>query len=248
YLADFGALNEKSEDTESQLRTLNFQSVRQTRKLWQQSLFVRWEHEKFDAGDESGTINLILPGVSWSRTLTRGGANPYWGNHLAVQFMGGHTSLFSDINLFKTVLSMKWLRTFRSKHKLIMSLDYGAIASDEFSQIPASHRFYVGGDRSIRGFKYRSISPEDDDGNLLGGRFKEVGSIEYDYNFFEKWSAAVFLDAGRAFDKFDERYHVGTGVGVRWQSPVGPLRLDMGFGISEVDIPILFHLSIGPEL
>lgn len=248
YLADFGALNEKTDDARSQLRTINFQRVRETSKRWQESVFIRWEHEKFEAADENDTINLLLPGISWSRTLTKGGTNPTWGNHLSVQFMGGHSDFFSDIDVFRSVLSMKWLRTLKTKHKLIMSLDYGAIASEDFDRVPTSHRFYVGGDRSVRGFKYRSISPENDDGELLGGRYMEVGSIEYDYNFYEKWSVATFLDAGRAFEHFDERYRVGTGVGIRWQSPVGPLRIDLGVGISEDDNPVLFHLSLGPDL
>ncbi len=248
WLADFGALNEETEDAESQLRTLNFQRVRQTSEFWQESVFIRWEHEKFVAADENGTINLLLPGVSWSRTKSRGGLIPSWGNQFSVQFMGGSTAAFSDINLLRSVLSLKWLRTLYTKHKLILSLEYGAITSNDFDRLPTSHRFYVGGDRSVRGFRYRTISPEDDEGNLLGGRFKEVGSIEYDYAFKEKWSLATFIDAGRAFDKFDERYRVGTGIGIRWHSPVGPLRLDLGVGISEEDTPILFHMSLGPDL
>ena len=248
FLIDFGALNEDTEDTHSQLRTLNFQRVRRTSNQWQESVFVRWEHEKFEAADESDTINLILPGVSYSRTLTQGGANPSRGSQIAVQFLGGNTQLFSDINLFKSTVQFKWLRTLIPKHKVIGSLAYGAISTDSFSRVPTSHRFYVGGDRSIRGFRYRSLSPEDDEGNLLGGRFMETGSLEYDYNIFGRWSVAAFVDAGRAFDHFDAAYQVGTGGGIRWQSPVGPIRLDIAFGISEEDVPVRFHLSVGPDL
>ena len=248
FLIDTGALNEDTEDTRSQLRTLNFQRVRRTSNQWQESVFVRWEHEKFEAADESDTINLILPGVSYSRTLSQGGANPTRGSHIAVQFLGGNTRLFSDINLFKSTVQFKWLRTLIPKHKVIASLAYGAISTDSFSRVPTSHRFYVGGDRSIRGFRYRSLSPEDDEGNLLGGRFMETGSVEYDYNFFGRWSVAAFVDAGRAFDHFDAAYQVGTGGGIRWQSPVGPIRLDVAFGVSEDDVPVRFHLSVGPDL
>lgn len=248
YLIDFGALNEDTEDTRSQLRTLNFQHVRQTPKLWQESVFIRWENEKYEVSDESSRVNLILPGVSWSRTRTRGDVLNLSGEQLSLQLMGAHTDVFSDVSLLKSVLSMKWLHSFTDRHRLITSLSYGAIASKQFSKVPASHRFYIGGDRSIRGFDYRSISPEDEDGDLTGGRFKEVGSIEYNYRFYEKWSVATFMDAGRSFDHFDERYRVGAGLGLRWLSPVGPFRIDLGFGISEDDMPWLVHISLGPDL
>lgn len=248
YLIDFGALNEDSEDTRSQLRTLNFQHVRQTPKQWQESVFLRWENEKYEVSGESNRINLILPGVSWSRTRTRGNAANLSGDQLSLQVMGAHTDFFSDVSLLKSVLSMKWLHSFTDRHRLITSLSYGAIASEKFSKVPASHRFYIGGDRSIRGFDYRSISPTDEDGDLTGGRFKEVGSVEYNYRFYDKWSVATFIDAGRSFDHFDERYWVGAGFGLRWLSPVGPFRIDLGFGVSEDDIPWLIHISLGPDL
>lgn len=248
FLIDFGALNEDTEDTRSQLRTLNFQHVRQTPKLWQESVFIRWENEKYEVSNESSRINLILPGVSWSRTRTRGDAVNLSGDQLSVQVMGAHTDLFSDVSLLKSVLSMKWLHSFTDRHRLITSLSYGAIASEQFSKVPASHRFYIGGDRSIRGFDYRSISPADENGDLTGGRFKEVGSVEYNYRFYDKWSVATFLDAGRSFDHFDERYRVGAGLGLRWLSPVGPFRIDLGFGVSEDDMPWLVHISLGPDL
>ncbi|MDO6461442.1 autotransporter assembly complex family protein [Granulosicoccaceae sp. 1_MG-2023] len=248
FLIDYGALNEDTEDTRSQLRTLSFQRVRQTSRKWQESVFVRWEHEKFEASDENDTINLILPGISYARTLSQGGANPTRGSHIGVQFLGGSTRLFSDIDMFKSTLQLKWLRTLMPKHKVLASLAYGAISTDSFSRVPSSHRFYVGGDRSIRGFRYHSLSPEDEDGDLVGGRYMETGSLEYDYTIFGRWSVAAFVDAGRAFDHFDAAYHVGTGGGVRWQSPVGPIRLDIAFGVSEDDIPVRFHISVGPDL
>ncbi len=248
FLIDFGAQNEDSKDTRSQLRTLNFQHVRRTPKLWQESVFVRWENEKYEVSGESDRVNLILPGVSWSRTRTQGKASKLSGDQLSLQVMAAHTDVFSDVSLLKSVLNMKWLYPLNDRHRFIMSLSYGAIATSEFSKVPASHRFYIGGDRSIRGFDYRSISPEDDNGDLTGGRFKEVGSVEYNYRFYEKWSLAAFLDAGRSFDHFDERYRVGAGLGLRWLSPVGPFRIDLGFGVSEDDIPWLVHISLGPDL
>ncbi len=248
WLTDLGALNEHSQDARSQLRTLNFQRIRETNSRWKESVFIRWEHEKFEAANESHTINLVLPGISWSRIRTKGGIDPSFGNQFSLQFMGANTNFFSDIDVLKSVVSLKWLSTLFQAHKMILRLDYGAISTNDFDRLPTSHRFYVGGDQSVRGFRYNTISPENDDGELTGGRFKEVASMEYNYRFKENWSAALFLDAGRAFDHFDERYRVGTGFGVRWHSPVGPLRLDLGFGISETDIPILFHLSIGPDI
>jgi translocation and assembly module TamA len=101
----------------------------------------------------------------------------------------------------------------------------------------------------VRGYPYKSLGPEDADGDLIGGHYLTTASIEYAHYFGESWGMAVFSDAGRAFSDGSEPLHVGAGFGFRWRSPVGPLRIDIGFPLddTEYSTPRL-HLSIGPEL
>jgi len=121
-----------------------------------------------------------------------------------------------------------------------------------------SHRFFAGGDQSIRGFDYQSQGPTitvNSDTQtkelVVGGRYLAVGSLEYQYYFAPAWRAALFTDGGNAFDfreseNFDLLYSVGTGV--HWISPIGPVRLDVAYGLSESDPEVKFHITIGAEL
>ena len=133
----------------------------------------------------------------------------------------------SDIDIYKSTLSYKWLKAFDKKNTFILSLQYGAIESNDFRRVPVSQRFFAGGDRSIRGFKYQSVSPRNPAGDAVGGRYLEVTSVELNHRFRPRWAAAAFIDTGRAFNNFDSAYSVGAGVGIRWLSPVGPFRVDI---------------------
>lgn len=126
--------------------------------------------------------------------------------------------------------------------------DASTIVTENFEDVPYNLRFFAGGDQSIRGYDYKSLSTEKN-GYLIGGQNLAVGSLEYNYQFIPKWRGAVFVDAGNAFDKnFNDPVKIGAGIGVRWSSPVGPIRVDVGAGVSEKNIPIRLHFFIGPQL
>ena len=86
-----------------------------------------------------------------------------------------------------------------------------------------------GGDDSIRGYKFESLGPLDVDGNVVGGNRLAVASIEYEYPIGEQWSVAVFADAGNAYRDGDFNSVSGVGAGLRWHSPLGPIRFDVAF-------------------
>ncbi len=92
------------------------------------------------------------------------------------------------------------------------------------------------------------MSPTNDSGDLVGGQYMLTGSIEYGYQFLPSWRAAVFVDAGDAFDRMPDTFHKGAGVGLRWISPVGPVRLDFAWAVSEPGKPFHLHFSMGPDL
>lgn len=96
--------------------------------------------------------------------------------------------------------------------------------------VPEKLRFLAGGDESVRGYAYRSLGPVEN-GLIVGGRVMAVGSLEIARpimpSFQSLWGAA-FIDAGNAASRWNDFKPVlGYGVGVRWRSPVGPLRVDM---------------------
>jgi translocation and assembly module TamA len=133
-------------------------------------------------------------------------------------------------------------------HQFVGRGDLGYIVTDDFDGVPYNLRYFAGGDQSVRGYDYESLSPEED-GLLLGGQVLAVGSLEYNYQFRDGWRAAVFADAGNAYDEnFSNETKYGVGVGVRWASPVGPIRVDVAAGVSEDSVPIRLHFFIGPPL
>ncbi len=75
-----------------------------------------------------------------------------------------------------------------------------------------------------------------------------VGSLEYDYRIKKDWSVAAFVDTGDAFDD-NPNLKTGVGFGVRWHSPVGPIRVDLASGLNKPPgSKIRLHLNIGPDL
>ncbi|MFV0276754.1 MAG: BamA/TamA family outer membrane protein, partial [Parahaliea sp.] len=75
-----------------------------------------------------------------------------------------------------------------------------------------------------------------------------VASLEYEYTFMPDISAAAFVDAGNAFNRWEDyEARVGTGLGLRWRSPVGLVRIDLGFPLDEADESFQFYITVGPE-
>jgi translocation and assembly module TamA len=76
-----------------------------------------------------------------------------------------------------------------------------------------------------------------------------VGSIEYEYRFLDQWGGAVFLDAGQAFNNTEDYTTLkkGAGTGVRWYSPVGPIRLDLAFGLDKEETAWRIHFNLGMD-
>jgi len=100
-------------------------------------------------------------------------------------------------------------------------------------RLPKSLRFFAGGGNSVRGFDFESLGERNSSNRNRGGKQLIDLSLEYQHPINESWSAAVFVDSGNAFDDFDDiGLKVGVGFGARWKSPVGPVRIDIGFPLS----------------
>ena len=100
----------------------------------------------------------------------------------------------------------------------------------------------------MRGFDYKSLGPVNEQGEIIGGKNLLTGSLEYEYPVREKWGLAVFVDSGNAFNNFnDYELFTGVGIGLRWHSPIGPIRLDLAQDVEQERSPRL-HLSMGLDL
>lgn len=242
-------------------------SVRPSPDDWQRTLSLRYRIDRVDvrfddlaaaravdASTDSTSLGLtqqvLLAGYALNKLVSVGGVDPHQGLRQLYQIELGSQALLSDVNV--AILRAGWraIQSFTEArtHQLVGRLDLATILTDDFEQVPFNLRFFAGGDQSIRGYDYKSLSTVRD-GDLSGGQNLAVGSLEYNYRFLPSWRGAVFVDAGNAFDeKFADDVKVGAGVGVRWSSPIGPIRIDVAAGLSEPSVPIRLHFFIGPSL
>jgi translocation and assembly module TamA len=219
---------------------------------WQRSAFLRLEQETFVQGLEpEQTTRLLTPGFTLSRLRSKGGLDINWGDKQTITTEFASESLFSDINMFRVTAASKWVRSYDA-HRFSWRAELGGIVTNDFDQIPSSLRFFTGGDQSVRGFDYKTLSPfeldTDGESELTGGQYLAVASIEYSYPVAENWRAAAFVDAGNASDDLFKDTAIGIGFGAIWISPIGPVRLYLAKGKSNFGSTRYFHISMGPSL
>ena len=122
-----------------------------------------------------------------------------------------------------------------------------AILMEEVDNLPPSIRFFAGGDNNLRGYAYESVSPLNNEGELIGGRYMATASLEYQYRVTGNWWLATFADYGSAWSNTPD-WKRGVGVGVRWGSPIGAVLIDFAWGLDAEGSPFQLHFSLGPEL
>jgi translocation and assembly module TamA len=173
---------------------------------------------------------------------------------VTVELRAGSNAIGSDVDFVQARAEGKWIHSFGRRNRLLLRAELGTTVSDQFPEFPPSLRFYAGGDNSVRGYGYKEIGQFIEDANgrrfVFGGKHLMVGSVEYERMFSRQWGGAVFVDAGDAFDSFSRRdVQVGIGVGARWRSPVGPVRIDIAHGLGDAaQQSVRLHVSIGPDL
>ena len=169
------------------------------------------------------------------------------GGTLMLRGGGGDGGSFAQVDA-----SAQWFHGFDPQSRMIVRGEIGHTFSGELLDMPPSLRFYAGGDRSIRGYGWREVGPRirnsAGDEFAVGARNLLVGSVEYERYFKGPWGAAVFVDSGSAFDGTSPDMHTGVGIGLRWRSPVGPVRIDLAHGLDHPDSPFTIHLNIGADL
>ncbi|SFB04245.1 autotransporter secretion outer membrane protein TamA [Pseudomonas sp. NFIX10] len=215
---------------------------------WQRVVSLKWQREEYRLGDDAGLSTLLMPGVSYSYLRSDNRIDPHNGYRLQFDTKVAKEGLGSDNNLVYGTAMVKGLTTVFDKHRLLARAQIGGSATNGYKSIPPSLRFFAGGDQSVRGYDYQSLSPENSEGDHIGGRYMVAGSLEYQYSIAEKWRVATFIDQGNAFNSLElPSLKTGVGVGVRWVSPVGPIRLDLAHAMDD-EGGIRLHFSMGPEL
>lgn len=239
--------------------------IKGSRKEWQHIFGVRY---RLDRITQNGVVDVddipdaflipgsneeqesLLFGYEATKTTSDNRVNPTRGFKQSYKIQMGSESLLTDTDM--AIVNTTWKALYslgkNDNHQFVGGLDVGYIFAKDFQQVPYNLRFFAGGDQSLRGFDYKSLSPVEY-GYEVGGQALAVGSVEYNYQFKEGWRAAIFSDVGNAYNKnFSNDTEYSIGLGIRWKSPIGPIRLDLASGISDPDRPIRLHFYIGSQL
>ncbi len=192
--------------------------------------------------------NLLIPAITYRKTVSDDPVYTSNGFRLSLDLRGSLSGIVSDVTFLQTTLRGKYIRSFGNHSRFIARADLGATFVPDFIDLPASIRFFAGGDNSIRGFDLQTVGARNAEGLVVGGKFLTVGSLEYEHRIFGNWSGAVFTDFGSAFDTFSDDFVYSTGAGIRWRTPIGLIRLDLAVAISEPGNPLRLHINVGPDL
>lgn len=215
---------------------------------WLYTYALNYEHE-FSRADKEKTTNLVLPSLTVFRTRTDGNPYPLHGWTFTARISGAPETLGSDVSFLQFYTRAKFIQAL-PVGRLLLRGEFGTTQVDDINDLPVTKRFYAGGDTSVRGYNYESLGPSViDEGveKVIGGKNLLVGSIEYDYLIRDKWAVATFYDIGNAAQDFAPVFKSSAGVGVRWISPVGPVRLDFAQALDdEKGWKIVF--TMGPDL
>ena len=165
--------------------------------------------------------------------------------------LGVGTTLGNEKKPFTRVLG-SWLGVLpmgERRGRLAMRAQAGAVIAADSAQLPSTQLFRTGGDSTVRGYSYRSIGIEAASGIVRPGRYMSVGSIEWQRPIYSgdlptEWEHTIFMDAGAVADSIGSlRPKVGIGTGARWRSPVGPLQVDIAYGVETKKLRL--HMSVG---
>jgi translocation and assembly module TamA len=250
YLLRSGFKNVDLNDTKSVMSKVLVSRNWDLSSGWQRAVNLTWRLDHFTQGLVINTTMLLYPGVSVNSTRSRGGLMPTWGDSQRYSIDLSNTTWGSGVDFALMQAQNVWIRTLADKHRFVMRGQVGWIETNDFNKVPPDLRFFAGGDRSIRGYKYKGISPRNKDSKLIGASKILTGSLEYQYNLTGKWWGAVFVDSGEAVDDIKQsNIKTGAGIGVRWQSPVGSVKLDIAVPVGDKDTNgVQFYIGLGPEL
>jgi len=229
--------------------TLQWQRHQVINEYWKRVLLLKYEREDND----NQLLNLIIPGISYTRSRRHGGITPYWGDRQFISLEASNKKWGSTSDFYKVTMRSNWLRQINETHQILLKFEVGYISANTIDDVPTSLRYFGGGDNNLRAYDFKTVSPLDDKNVARGALTQILGTIEYSYPVWEKWRLAAFYDVGYIGDTFFETPYADAGLGVRWETPVGLVRLDFAKGVRSSDVGDFdrpFHISfaIGLDL
>ncbi|MGZ4960090.1 MAG: autotransporter assembly complex protein TamA [Methylomonas sp.] len=215
---------------------------------WQQTLFLDWLYENFTIDTEPQDTLLLVPGGTWLRSVSDNPMRPKRGYRLEFNIAGSYKNPISEASFAQGSASAVWMHPVFDQGRVIVRGEQGVTAVDDFGKLPTTYRFYAGGMNSIRGYAYKELGPKNARGRVVGGQFLSMVSLEYEHAVLENWGAAAFIDSGNAYNLDSISIKTGVGLGVRWYSPIGLVRLDFALPLDQAKDSFQIHFAAGARL
>ncbi len=224
-------------------------SLNQNRWGGRRRLSLAFEHESWAFGDlNRRSATHLIPAINYNRKVADDPLFTRRGYSVNLTLLGSAENVLADTTFIQAHVSGRAVLPLGAKGRFLLRAEYGATETDDFIDLPPSKRFFAGGAGSVRGYGYEEISPRDAQRNLIGGQYIATASVEADYLFWGNFGLAVFYDVGNVADDPNMDLLAGAGIGFRYRSPVGMIRLDLAHPFDDPDSSFAFHISIGPDL
>lgn len=243
-----GLTNEDLGDIESRRTTLGVSHLTMRGGGWQRTLFTDILDERTSQPTEPDfTDTLIVPGISMEKRVADDLLFPRRGFRLRGEVRGSHSALGASTDFLRFDVEANRVNSIGDNWRFFTRSRLGVSLLDEFATLPASQRFFAGGDQSVRGYRFNKLGPTDSEGNTIGGRHLLYGSVEAERRVWGRVALAGYVDAGNALDNFSDGLEASVGFGVNVHTPIGTLRVSLARSVTESK-STLFHLTIQPDL
>ena len=216
---------------------------------WQRVLRVALaEEESIEADRTSSTNFYIVPSIGYATLpsyIVGGRKRPY---SFSAELRGSPETLGSDASFLQLRLKGERIFDLSELWHLHLRSELGISRIAATSDLPASQRFFAGGEGSVRGFALNELSPKDDQGRTVGGRNLVTGTVEVVRDLPRNFGVAAFYDIGNAFDDYsapDLQY--AAGLGARYNIAVATFGVDVAQPLSDPGRSPRFHLYIATQ-
>ncbi len=218
----------------------------------EQSYFMQYDRADTAASNEAASAVAEVLSANYAFTLRHLDNIPFptrgWGLGMA---FGVGTTLATQQYPYARVLTraLAYQPLSPEAGRLALRAQVGAVLARDGTSLPSTQLFLTGGDTSVRGYAYQELGVTLPDGQTTAGRYMTQASIEWQRPIrkngqLTQWESTVFVDAGSVADRpADLQTKVGVGVGARWKSPVGPLQIDLAYGVAVERLRL--HLTVG---
>jgi translocation and assembly module TamA len=245
---DAGVKSEHTQTADSDSLQIGARRLTRREHDWYRATILTFLIEDFTVGADTGRAQLLMPGADWTRLHTDNTIRANHGSKLELEARGASDAIFSDSSFVQVILHGKWVWSPSDQSRILFRSELGAMYDSDFSKLPPSVRFFAGGDNSIRGYDYNTLGPTDATRQVIGGSELAVASLEYEHKVRPHWSVAVFVDSGNAFNRGAFSAKTGAGIGARWLSPLGPIRVDVAHPFEDPRNSWRLHITLGPDL